>query len=85
MLETSHQVSQKALKHTEMFVEEVVNVNDKLVRGLANYGLNRKIHNSSKAYKSKHRLMSLSGSREKAHQTYDMGSRLNESLQIGHY
>ena len=50
-----------------MFVDEVVNVNDKLVRNLA---------------KSKQRLRSLSGSRGRAHQTYDLSRRLNESLQI---
>ena len=35
VLEKSHQVSQKALKHTEHFVDEVVHVNEKLVENLS--------------------------------------------------
>jgi hypothetical protein len=35
VLERSNTLSQRALKHTEHFVEEVVHVNDKLVQSLA--------------------------------------------------
>eukprot|EP00347_Sterkiella_histriomuscorum_P021418 403334045 len=35
LLEKSHHISQKALKHTEQFVDEVVHVNDKLVHSLS--------------------------------------------------
>lgn len=47
LLERSHQVSVKALKHTENFVDEVVYVNDKLVHSLS---------------KTKTKLRSFSGS-----------------------
>jgi hypothetical protein len=52
VLERSNTLSQRALKHTEHFVEEVVNVNDKLVNSLATSRKFRRLQSADKQRRS---------------------------------